>query len=127
MTESAYPIQSVWSYIRDQSSVLKRVAIPLSDVASATSLSGVDVDLAVAELGELGLVSAWSSGGVPSATLTPLAASRLGLKLRNQTRGWAGLVWIPIQSRDPKDRRRASRIIYATDLGMGVDGQPARQ
>ena len=95
-----------------------RVIVPLAALAEVAGVDPTSLDDALSELAALGLVSSWDPGSGAAATLTPMAAARLGLKLRRVTSGMAGLAWVALDSPDPRDRRRSRRVVNATDVGF---------
>ena len=123
MTTETDPTVAVWTVIADVAAALSRVNVPLEMIAERTGLDPSEVDEAVSQLGEVGLVASWNPGEGPVATLTPLAAARLGLKLRRFD-GKAGMEWIPVNRSDPGERRRPKRVFQASALRVDLDKIP---
>src|SRR5262249_37630455 len=87
------PVADVWSYIADASTAGK-VIVPIAAIVDGTGLAPLDVEAALLELGTLGLIASWTADADPVATLTPLAADRLGLVLVRHAAGrMSGMVW----------------------------------
>jgi hypothetical protein len=116
-------VEAVWNLITDLAVNTCRVTVPFAMIADRIGLTLDEVDDAVADLGEVGLVSAWDPGGGPSATLTPLAARRLGLKLR-RFEGRDGNEFMPVGRPDPLERQRRRKTIAASTLGIDLDRLP---
>jgi len=111
-------VEVVWSFLADEALLNRRVIVPVADIAEATGLDFGEVDDALADLGDVGLVSTWESDGHASATLSALAGERLGIKLRRSTSHHRGLAWIPVDKPDPRERQRRRKAKNATDLGL---------
>jgi len=113
-------------YPRRLPPALRIVLVPIALIVDDTGIGPVEVDAALDQLGALGLVTAWVADADPVATLTPLAARRLGLKLRKESEGWRGLEWVPTSWKDRRERRRPTRIHDATSLEVNLDSFEGR-
>ena len=110
---------AVWIYLADRAIATGRVSVPLADCAARLDLDIDQVEESVDALCRLGLVSAWTFDGQSCATLSPLSAERLGLKLQSGSSAGT-LGWVSRSKRDPPVRRR-SKIRTATDLQIRLE------
>jgi hypothetical protein len=120
------PAALVWLELVRQARALRRVAVPASDIGNRTGLDMATVAQSLDDLAADGLVTGWTDDkGQAVATLTPLAAERLGLQLRRNQDGYGILGWQP-RSEKPWRERRKSRpgAITATDVGIDLDWHP---
>jgi hypothetical protein len=118
--QSDSPAVAVWLLVCDLAVTLSRVSVPTVDLVERTGFDVEAIETALVDLAGSGLVATWDDGSGPVATLTPLAAARLGLKLR-RFEGRGGLEWMPASRPDPKERRRAGRVVAASSLGLDLD------
>jgi hypothetical protein len=123
-TTTGAPEADVFNEIVRQAKSLGRVSVKAEDIAKGTGLDLAGVDEALDRLAEMGLASAWTDAkGRPVATLSPLAARRLGIKIRRDRWGQAILGWQPLGRPEPRAYSRpAKRLVNATDLGSDEAG-----
>jgi len=115
------PTLLVWTAIADQAERFHRVLIPLAVLSDRTGLDLPTLDLALDQLSDLGLLTCWDDGHGPTATLSPLAASRLGLKLRVDHTGQLGLAWVALTAKDRRTRLRPRKVRPASDFAANLD------
>lgn len=118
------PASAVYQLVCRQARDLKRVNVPYPTILEATGLDPYVLEVALDHLAQAGLCAAWDPGSGPCATLTPLAARRLGLKLRRADGPRGGCHWVPADRREPKQRRAPVIAQAATDLGVNLDSIP---
>jgi hypothetical protein len=112
---------SAWDALSGQATRLRRVLVPLATIAEEAGLGPADLDSALDELSALGWATSWTAEGDPVATLTPLGAARLGLKLRRVREGMAGLAWMPADGREGRERCSDGAAVNATSAGVHLD------